>query len=328
MPDLDLTFDRARLDALRHGAVVVASRPAVFRVTGSGALACLQGLLTNDLMAPGDGALLYGAMLTPKGAIVTDAWVFRRGDAATLIVPCEGRTRALEIFARSLPPRLARVADLTGEVEVAWLLGERGFQVLAKSGIGAPEGAGRIHQAGDVTVALAPETAPFAAALVGPAESVGPLVQRLVAAGARPGDDGDQHAARILAGWPALGAEIDERTLPQEVRYDEIGGVSYTKGCYTGQETVARLHFRGHTNRELRGLLWRGGEPEVENGASRAVLMGDREIGSVRSRLSVDGRAIGLAVIRREVDPGAEVVAGGRRATVVALPFRGDELDG
>jgi folate-binding protein YgfZ len=327
MPELDLTLDRPRLDALRHGAVVVESRPAVFRVTGSGALTCLQGLLTSDLLAPGDGALLYGAMLTPKGAIVTDAWVFRRGDAVTLVLPLDGRERAVEIFARTLPPRLACATDLTGEVEVAWLLGERGFQVLAKSGIGAPEGAGRIHEVGDVTVALAPETAPFAACLVGPTPALAPLVRRLVAAGARPGDDQDQHAARILAGWPALGAEIDERTLPQEVRYDEIGGVSYTKGCYTGQETVARLHFRGHTNRGLRGLWWRGGEPEPANGGSRAVLVGDREIGSVRSRLTVDGRTIGLAVIRREVDPGAEVVAGGRRATVVALPFRGDELD-
>ena len=92
-------------------------------------------------------------------------------------------------------------------------------------------------------------------------------MSRLVAAGARPGDEGDHHAARILAGWPALGAEIDERTLPQEVRYDEIGGVSYTKGCYTGQETVARLHFRGHPNRELRGLWWRSDEPERSTAA-------------------------------------------------------------
>jgi tRNA-modifying protein YgfZ len=332
MPDLDLTLDRARLDALRHGAVLVVTRPAVFRVTGSGALTCLQGLLTSDLLAPGDGALLYGAMLTPKGAIVTDAWVFRRGDAVTLVVPCEGRAPALEIFGRTLPPRLARAADLTGEVAVAWLLGDRGFQVLAKSGIGAPEGAGRIHEVGSdesaVTVALAPETAPFAACLVGPTPALEPLARRLVAAGARPGDEGDHHAARILAGWPTLGAEIDERTLPQEVRFDQIGGVSYTKGCYTGQETVARLHFRGHTNRELRGLWWRGGEPDLRDGnGSRVVLSGEREIGSVRSRLAVDGRAIGLAVIRREVDPGAEVMAGGRRATVVALPFRGDELD-
>ena len=254
------------------------------------------------------------------------------GDAVTLVVPCEGRAAALEIFGRTLPPRLARAADLTGEAAVAWLLGDRGFQVLAKSGIGAPEGAGRIHEVGSgesaVTVALAPETAPFAACLVGRAAALEPLVGRLSPPARAPGDEGDHHAARILAGWPALGAEIDERTLPQEVRYDEIGGVSYTKGCYTGQETVARLHFRGHTNRELRGLWWRGNEPDLPNGnGSRAVLSGEREIGSVRSRLAVDGRAIGLAVIRREVDPGAEVIAGGRRATVVALPFRGDELD-
>ena len=97
-------------------------------------------------------------------------------------------------------------------------------------------------------------------------------------------------AARILAGWPALGAEIDERTLPQEVRYDEIGGVSYTKGCYTGQETVARLHFRGHPNRELRGLWWRSDEPEPLNGGSRSVLSGEREVGiGAEPRSTLDG---------------------------------------
>src|SRR5258708_9948328 len=68
---------------------------------------------------------------------------------------------------------------------------------------------------------------------------------------------------RILAGWPRLGAEIDQKTLPQEVRYDDINGVSYTKGCYTGQETVSRLHFRGHTNRHLGGLLWQAA-PDLE----------------------------------------------------------------
>src|SRR6266702_809001 len=60
--------------------------------------------------------------------------------------------------------------------------------------------------------------------------------------------------SRVLAGWPGLASEVDEKTIPQEVRFDEIGGVSYTKGCYTGQETVSRLHFRGHANRNLRGL--------------------------------------------------------------------------
>ena len=107
------------------------------------------------------------------------------------------------------------------------------------------------------------------------------------------------------------------------MRYDEIGGVSYTKGCYTGQETVARLHFRGHTNRELRGLAWR--EPGIPEG--RSVLAGEKEVGTVRSTLTVGERTLGLAIVRREVEPGDDVVAGGRGARVVRLPFGGEELD-
>jgi folate-binding protein YgfZ len=118
--------------------------------------------------------------------------------------------------------------------------------------------------------------------------------------------------------------EIDEKTLPQEVRYDEIGGVSYTKGCYTGQETVARLHFRGHTNRELRGLRWLG----TASLAGRGVTHGPKEVGGVRSTLTLEDRRVGLGTIRREVELGDVVMAGGVEARVVALPFAPEELDG
>jgi folate-binding protein YgfZ len=327
MGDVDLTLDRDRLERVRREAAVVVNRPAVFHVTGPGALACLQGLFTNDLEKSGDESLVYGAMLTPKGMIVTDAWIARHGAALTLIAPARGREAVQAIFQRGLPPRLARAEDASDGSAVAWVLGERGFHTLVQSGIGTPDAAGRVLEhggAGDsLLVALAPEGAPFAALLAGPVQGVETAGRRLQLAGALRGDEGDLHAARILAGWPALGAEIDEKTLPQEVRYDEIGGVSYTKGCYTGQETVARVHFRGHTNRELRGLAWReAGPPE-----GRSVLAGEKEVGTVRSTLTVDGRRLGLAVVRREVEPGSEVVAGGRGARVVRLPFGGDELD-
>ena len=327
MPDLDLTIERDRLDTVRRGAAVVVDQPAVFRITGSGALTCLQGIFTNDLDHPGDGSLTYGAMLTPKGMIVVDAWVVRHAGALTLVAPSAGRDAVREIFQRTLPPRLARAEEATAESAVAWVLGAHGFHTLVQSGIGVPEAAGRVveHEsgAGALVVALAPETAPFAALLLGSGSVVDAAVRRLLIAGALRGQEGDLHAARILAGWPALGVEIDGKTLPQEVRYDEIGGVSYTKGCYTGQETVARIHFRGHTNRELRGLAWR--EPGAPNG--RAVLAREKEVGTVRSTLTVDGRTLGLALMRREVEPGAQVLAGGRGARVVTLPFGGDELD-
>lgn len=328
MAELDLHLDRARLDRVRHGATIVATSPTVLRVTGPGALTCLQGLLTNDLDKPGDGSLVYGALLTPKGMIVVDAWVLRQGDTFTLILPPGGHAAAVELFTRQLPPRLARTTDLTGQATVAWILGGHGFQVLAKSGVGLPESAGRVVSVGGelspVAIALAPESAPFVAVAVGLAPAVAPIVARLVDAGALAGEECDLHAARVLGGWPAHGVEIDERTLPQEVRYDEIGGVSYTKGCYTGQETVARLHFRGHTNRELRGLHWQDAEPLD----GRAVVHGEKDVGSVRTTLTLEDRVLGLGVLRREIGPGEEVTAGGRRARVVALPFGADEVDG
>ncbi|HSJ75907.1 MAG TPA: hypothetical protein VK899_06980, partial [Gemmatimonadales bacterium] len=77
MSEFDLTFDRNRLAQVRHGAVVVTTDSSVFRVQGPGALSCLQGLLTNDLVKPGDNSLVYGALLTPKGAVVVDYWVLR-----------------------------------------------------------------------------------------------------------------------------------------------------------------------------------------------------------------------------------------------------------
>src|SRR5262249_24994082 len=163
---------------------------------------------------------------------------------------------------------------------VVWLLGDHGFQVLAKSGIGAPESAGRVVSVGGglspVAVALAPESATLTGLLVGRAPAVDALTTRLIGSGGLAGDQRDLHGERLLGGWPTLGVEIDEKTLPQEVRYDEIGGVSYTKGCYTGQETVARLHFRGHTNRELRGLRWKG-TPPLEG---RGVVLVEQEDGA------------------------------------------------
>src|SRR5919106_5610046 len=150
MTDLDLTIARDRLDTVRRGAAVVVDHPTVFRITGSGALACLQGLFTNDLDQPGDGSLTYGAMLTPKGMIVVDAWVIRKAGALTLIAPASGREAVREIFQRTLPPRLAKADDTTGDSAVAWVIGAHGFHTLMQSGIGAPEAAGRVveHESG------------------------------------------------------------------------------------------------------------------------------------------------------------------------------------
>jgi folate-binding protein YgfZ len=314
--------------ALRDGAVVAAPPVGVLDLLGPGAVACFQGLLTNDLEKEGDGAFVYGAVLTPKGMIVADGWAARQGARVTFTVPAAGRERTAAIYRRSIPPRLARWRDRTPECAVLRHAGPQAQRMCERAGIPVPAAPGRTIEAlahgTACDVALAPPGAPFSVQITIVGTDPDPLVDRLVDAGARAGGPAVLELARMLAGWPGLATEVDEKTIPQEVRYDEIGGVSYTKGCYTGQETVSRLHFRGHANRQLRGLLF-----DAEPIETPAVALGDRDIGRVTGMAWIPtgthptaaGRWVGLAVLRREVEPGATVRAANVAARVVDLPF-------
>jgi folate-binding protein YgfZ len=284
---------------------------------------CLQGLLTNDVAQPGTGSVVYGALLTPKGMIVTDLWAAREAERFLLILPPAGRAPALEIFRRTLPPRLARVADLTGELQVAAVLGANAATALSAVGLEpGPADTPTVTAHDDVVITGHPPATPIRYHLLASAARLDALADDLLRSRAVEAAPEWLLAERICAGWPALGAEIDEKTLPQEARFDEIGGVSYTKGCYTGQETVARVHFRGHPNRELRGLAWDDGS-EL---ATPSIQHLGREVGTVRSHIRIGARRLGLAPIRREVPLGATVSAGGVDATVVPLPIPGEFL--
>jgi len=303
MAVVDVTLTPESLDRLRNVPLVHRMPAAVFSIAGPGALQCLQGLITNDLAKAADGSLVYGAMLTPKGLIILDCWIIRQDATRFLfITDLDARPVAADLFRKLLPPRLARVTDLTDEWQV--------YRV--RGAMPRPPAIVAVAQRG-----------PFSCLLAGPVDEVAHSLKELALDGARTATDDEWEAARILAGWPRRGAEIDEKTLVQEVRFDENDGVSYEKGCYTGQETVARLHFRGHTNRDLRGLLW---DPDIlsearDRPADSKVLLGEKEVGSVRSTLSLPTGRIGLALVRREVETGQVVTAGGLPATVVSLPF-------
>lgn len=319
------TVTPALAQALRAGAVLSVVPCGVFDLTGSGALACMQGLLTNDLEKPGDGAFVYGALLTPKGMIVVDGWVGRRGETVRFTTAIEGRERAAEIFLRSIPPRLARVTDETA-LSVLRLMGPAAVALAEAARLAIPPAPGRIQGVGELEVARATEGAPFTLQWTGALEALRPVRDGLIAAGAVEGDPAMQDLGRILAGWPGLQSEIDERTLPQEVRYDEIGGVSYTKGCYTGQETVSRVHFRGHPNRVLSGVVL-AGEPPRAWGTPQPVLLGEKEVGKLTSVAWVpegqpgSGAWMGLAVLRREIAAGTTVRVGMIEARVTTLPL-------
>lgn len=313
---------RTQGEATLEGAAAADADVAVLEVTGPGVVPCLQGLLTNDVEAPGLHGFVYGAVLTPKGMIISDLWAGRHDAAMTLFSPYSGRDGLLAAFRRSLPPRLARVTDKTADVAVIRLIGALVPERLLKAGIQLPEPGRQVALAiSDVPCVLARPRAdqPFVLQIAMPKTDAEHIKDTLEALGVTLASPAALELARIKSGWPSLGAEIDAKTLPQEVRFDEIDGVSYSKGCYTGQETVARVHFRGHTNRHLTGLKWTDDEP---NPGAPDIRRADKVVGRVTSIVwtPTSDQPIGLGLVRREVGTGEAVSAAGAPALTVELP--------
>jgi folate-binding protein YgfZ len=126
----------------------------------------------------------------------------------------------------------------------------------------------------------------------------------------------------VDAGVPWLGAELDESVFPAEAGVVERA-VSFTKGCYLGQETVARMHYRGHPNRQLRQLLFEGDAPA----AGTPLRSGARDVGRVTSAAALpDGRVVGLGYVRREVGNDAVLEASGPGEPVAARLLAGTVL--
>lgn len=292
--------DAAEWRALDAGSAFHVRRAeARYAIEGSGALACLQGLVTSDLMSAPDHSRTFGALLTAKGMIVSPLWIERRSpEALTLEAPARSAAAIEEILAKSLPPRLCRwrnVSDTTLGV-----------------GLYGPQAEADITPFPGALPAVARGAKGIEGAL--PVDDAVLVLDSLQLAGAVRASDALMESCRIMAGIPASGAEIDEKTLPQEVRLEELGAISYTKGCYLGQETVARLHFRGHANRRL-VLLVLDGEPADDPAEVHAEGKAVGRLTSACWSEDLDGW-VGQAVVRREVEDGATVDAGGVEAVV------------
>jgi folate-binding protein YgfZ len=300
--------------ALEEGEVVVrSSGEAWFRLTGPGRVDCVQGLVTCDIAKAGDDSHSFGALLTNKGMIVSTLRVTRLAEQILISAPAAARDAVSQVLQRSLPPRLCRFEDVTGSVAT---IGYYGAMVPQRpTASGAPPASGRVAR-----VAAGEQLAFVAGAVARGAPGIEvvmlPGTDGIVTGWKRPAPPGDTalEACRIFAGIPALGAEIDDKTLPQEVRFDELGAVSYTKGCYVCQETVARVHFRGHPNRRLVLLVFdeEPPDPPVE------LRLEEKPVGRLTSAAwspELDAW-VGQAVIRREVPDGATVHHGEVTAVV------------
>jgi folate-binding protein YgfZ len=324
----------AEYAALRAGAMLVdRSARGRFRVEGSHAADVLTGLLTNDVKALTPGHGLYAAALTPKGKIIADVRLFADGDGFLADVPPRATAGWMAALKKYVNPRVAPYRDESGKTRGVGLFGPAARRILVavlgvtSDALAALPPYGHLAAeiaAQPVRIARVPDLELEGYELFFAAELHGELWHRLVAAGAMPSGLLAWDIARIEAGRPEWGVDIDDSTIPQEANLDELHAISYTKGCYVGQEVVARVHFRGHVNRHLRGLLCGQTEPPPE----KAVLIDDKgkQVGDVRSSaMSPRLGAIALAMVRREVEPGTTLTVqwdhGEAQADVSRLPF-------
>jgi folate-binding protein YgfZ len=254
-------------------------------VSGPDALSYLQNLVSQDLEGLPEGRGANSLLLTPQGKLDVVFSLVRVGDGAWLVCESGYGARLVE----SLNRFKIRVA-----VEIA--LDER-LAVLAFRDAGAAAGDARPDGVYELPARW---SGVEAIDLVGHTEALDGIAERLLGAGATEWSEDDYEAARIQAGVPRQGLDLDERTIPQEA-FLERDAVSFTKGCFLGQELVCRIDARGHVNRYLRSLTAVGGE-DLPVGAE--IVAGDRTVGSVTSSAG----PVALGYVRREVEPPAEVM--------------------
>jgi tRNA-modifying protein YgfZ len=299
--DYELLTERAGL--------VDRSARAKFIVRGGEAVDFLQGQVSNDVGALRAGTGCYATILNHKGKLRTDLRILRGEDFLWLDTEAIGRPVLRHMLDTYALGRDVQWEDLTEDHAILSLIGPGADELAGESPPMAE------HSFTDSGAGLWVRTDLGLDVLCGR----GRADELRAELGVEEVSEEAAECLRIESGRPRLGVDMDSETMPQEAGINERA-VDFEKGCYVGQETVARLHWRGKPNRHLRGL--RLAEP-VERRTD--ILLGEKVVGRVSSTcVSPRFGPIALALVRREASPGDTVRVGDTEAVVVELPFGRD----
>jgi folate-binding protein YgfZ len=301
---------------LREGAGVVDRQRGVIEVSGPDAVEFLQGQVTNDVgaLSPGHGA--YALLLNPKGRILADMTVLALGAERLWVITDQDD----EVFSNLSMYKIGREVEVTRRASwIASLIGPRAREVLGVELPAREHSFATLDIDGAEVLAVATD---LGVDLIAEPSLAAPVRDHLIERGAHDSDEEAAEVLRIESGRPRYGTDMSADNLPGEAGLEQRA-VSFTKGCYVGQEPVARMHHRGHPNRHLRGL--RLSQP-ADPGAA-IVNKGGDSVGHISSScVSPALGPIALAIVRREVPPGETVEVAQERstATVIELPFAPD----
>jgi tRNA-modifying protein YgfZ len=302
--------------ALREEAGYLPRERTALTVRGPDAVEYLQGQLTNDIesLEPDQGC--YAALLDRKGHLQSDMRVLSlTNDEIWLDLEPGPAPAVLKHLSTYSIGRDVEIEDVSDRWAITSLIGPRAGELSGFDGLG-PEHAQRFRDWDGVEV-LAVATY-VGLDLITKADDSAGLAERLGAAGAAQVSEPAAEILRVESGRPRFGLDMGPEAMPAEAGITDRA-VDFEKGCYIGQEPVARLHYRGKPNRTLRGL--RLSEP-AEHGDP--LRLGDREVGTIGTAcLSPSLGPIALAIVRREAGEGDRLAVGDGDVTaeVVGLPF-------
>ncbi|MFT4035469.1 MAG: folate-binding protein [Patulibacter sp.] len=305
--------------ALRCGAALVdRSARGKLALSGDDAVECLNGQVSQDVtkIEPGCGA--YATLLTTKGQMLGDLRIVRTADTFELDTERISLQALFDALRLGTLGHHAELHKRTLQRGLLSLIGPRAKAVAQVEDLGGHE-----FKNAPFTVDGVPAHAivtDVGVDLLCGSDDLPQIVASLRDRGAVPVPEAAAEVVRIERGRPRYGVELDHRTMPQEAGLNERA-VSFTKGCYVGQETVARLFYRGRPNRLLRGLQF----TQTPSGDG-TVWRGEKAVGQV-TRVAASARVgmVALTLLRREIEPGETVRCGGVEATVVELPFVRDD---
>jgi tRNA-modifying protein YgfZ len=307
----------AGYEALKNGAALVDRYGrTVLRLAGKDPVGMLDAVLTNQVpKEPNLG--IYAALLSPKGKIQTDLRALKSGREVLVDTEPEGAEAAREILGRYAPFSRVKIEDLsTGDEPWAifGLYGPRAVELL--DGLRLAEHESAEIEVGGARLLAAGVAVPVSGFdLLGPADELRAARDYLLRAGAVLAGSDAHETARVETGTPRFGSDITPENFPAEAGILERA-VSFSKGCYPGQETVARMHYRGHPNRTLHRLVVEGSSPTPDT----PIVQNEKQVGRITSvaPLPVGGYHLVLAYLSRNADLNDALHAGGAKLRPVA----------
>ncbi len=293
------------LTALRSGAALVdRSEQGRLALTGADAAAALNAVVTNEIETLTDGDGCWAACCTTKGKMLGLLRVVRSGEELLIDTDRCSLQAVFDAIRHGFVGYDAELHKRTLETKLFSLLGPSAREVSGAASLGAAEDNNIRSEIAGISVTL---IATDRGVDVLCAAAAGDRVEAaLLAAGATVAGEALAELARIESGRPRYGVDLDGSVIPQEGGLNERA-VSFTKGCYIGQETIARLHHRGRVNRRLCRLTL----PD-EATVGSVLSTTERTVGTLTSAaLSAEEGAIGLALVRREAAVGSLLTVGG-----------------